>query len=67
LILLVFITILVIGKILIPSNARFLEDWLRDAFLPFSGGPRACLGKKFGETEGIAALTMLVSQFKITV
>ncbi|KAF9555383.1 cytochrome P450 [Agrocybe pediades] len=46
---------------------RFLGDWNRDAFLPFSGGARACLGRKFFETEGIAILTMIISQYKITV
>ncbi|KAK7051243.1 hypothetical protein VNI00_004743 [Paramarasmius palmivorus] len=45
--------------------SRFREDWPRDAFLPFSGGARACIGRKFFETEGIAILTMLVSQYKI--
>jgi len=47
--------------------ARFLEDWPRDAFLPFSAGPRACLGRKFFETEAIATLTMIVSQYKISI
>ncbi|KAF9054629.1 cytochrome P450 [Panaeolus papilionaceus] len=48
--------------------SRFLQpDWPRDAFLPFSSGPRACIGRKFFETEGIAILTMLVSQFKISI
>ncbi|KAF9450841.1 cytochrome P450 [Macrolepiota fuliginosa MF-IS2] len=47
---------------------RFTKPgWDRDAFLPFSGGARACLGRKFFETEGIAALTMLVSRYKITI
>ncbi|OJA11846.1 hypothetical protein AZE42_04071 [Rhizopogon vesiculosus] len=26
---------------------RFLGDWNRDAFLPFSGGYRACVGRKW--------------------
>jgi len=49
------------------NPSRFLKDWPRDAFLPFSAGARACLGRKFFETEGIAVLTMLASQYKITV
>ncbi|KAL0575905.1 hypothetical protein V5O48_006078 [Marasmius crinis-equi] len=48
-----------------PSRFRD-PDWPRDAFLPFSGGARACIGRKFFETEGIAILTMLVSRYKIT-
>ncbi|KDR75779.1 hypothetical protein GALMADRAFT_248468 [Galerina marginata CBS 339.88] len=48
--------------------SRFLKpDWPRDAFVPFSVGARACLGRKFFETEGIAVLTMLVSRYKITI
>ncbi|KAH9474466.1 Cytochrome P450 monooxygenase 124 [Psilocybe cubensis] len=46
---------------------RFLKDWPRDAFMPFSAGPRACLGRKFFETEAIATVVMLVSRYKITV
>ncbi|KII87602.1 hypothetical protein PLICRDRAFT_54684 [Plicaturopsis crispa FD-325 SS-3] len=46
---------------------RFLKEYNRDAFLPFSGGSRACLGRKFFETEGIAILTMLISKYRISV
>jgi len=48
--------------------ARFLNpDWPRDAFFPFSAGPRACLGRKFFETEGTAVLTMMISRYKIEI
>ncbi|PPR04816.1 hypothetical protein CVT24_007076 [Panaeolus cyanescens] len=47
---------------------RFLEpDWPRDAFYPFAAGPRACLGRKFAETEAVAVLTRLIMKYKITV
>ena len=26
---------------------RFLGDWPRDSFLPFSGGARSCLGRRY--------------------
>ncbi|EMD35530.1 hypothetical protein CERSUDRAFT_116271 [Gelatoporia subvermispora B] len=47
--------------------ARFLGDWPRDAFCPFSAGPRACLGRRFSETEGVAILSLLVSRYRIEV
>ncbi|KAI0298659.1 cytochrome P450 [Multifurca ochricompacta] len=46
---------------------RFLGDWPKDAFIPFSLGARACLGRRFFETEGIAVMTMLVSNYKIEI
>jgi len=44
---------------------RFLGDWPRDAFMPFSQGARGCPGRRFFETEAIAVMTMLVSKYKI--
>ncbi|PBK86527.1 cytochrome P450 [Armillaria gallica] len=49
------------------SPSRFLDDWPREAFMPFSQGARACIGRKFFETEAIAVLTMIISKYKITV
>ncbi|KIK42697.1 hypothetical protein CY34DRAFT_83093 [Suillus luteus UH-Slu-Lm8-n1] len=46
---------------------RFLGDWNRDAFLPFSGGYRGCVGRKFSETEGAAVLTLLISRYTISI
>ncbi|KAF7790506.1 hypothetical protein EIP86_001461 [Pleurotus ostreatoroseus] len=46
---------------------RFLENWPRDAFLPFSAGPRACLGRRFTETESIAVLTMISLRYEVRV
>ncbi|KAG2136237.1 hypothetical protein BD769DRAFT_1385347 [Suillus cothurnatus] len=46
---------------------RFLGDWNRDAFLAFSGGYRGCVGRKFAETEGAAVLTILISQYIISI
>ncbi|KAE9404561.1 cytochrome P450 [Gymnopus androsaceus JB14] len=48
--------------------ARFLDpDWPRDGFVPFSAGPRACIGRKFFETEAVAVLAMLVLKYKFKV
>ncbi|KAF9451960.1 cytochrome P450 [Macrolepiota fuliginosa MF-IS2] len=44
---------------------RFLGEWNKDALVAFSVGPRACLGRKFNETEGVAALTSIISQYKV--
>ncbi|PFH50911.1 hypothetical protein AMATHDRAFT_40534 [Amanita thiersii Skay4041] len=47
--------------------SRFLEDWDRDAFAPFSIGSRACLGRRFAEMESVAVLCTVVSRYKIEV
>jgi len=47
--------------------SRFEGDWPRDAFIPFSGGVRSCIGRRFAELESIVAITMLVKKYKITV
>ncbi|OBZ67576.1 hypothetical protein A0H81_12405 [Grifola frondosa] len=47
--------------------SRFLGDWPRDAFLPFSGGPRACVGRRFSETEAVAILSLIISRYKVEV
>ncbi|TDL26326.1 614/534 cytochrome P450 [Rickenella mellea] len=47
---------------------RFLEDYNRDAFLPFSGGARSCIGRRYiFETESIAFLTKIIQNYKIEV
>ncbi|KIP01931.1 hypothetical protein PHLGIDRAFT_320485 [Phlebiopsis gigantea 11061_1 CR5-6] len=46
---------------------RFLGEWNREAFMPYSLGPRSCLGRNFFEAEAIAILTSLVRNFKIAV
>ncbi len=46
---------------------RFMPDRPRPdkcAYLPFSVGPRVCLGKRFGLTEGILCLATLAQHFR---
>ena len=47
--------------------ARFLGNCSRDALLPFWGGLRGCIGGGFAETEGVAALSLLVAHYCIEV
>ncbi|EJC99158.1 614/534 cytochrome P450 [Fomitiporia mediterranea MF3/22] len=46
---------------------RFMEDWPRDAFLPFSGGARSCIGRRFSETEATAILAVLLARYRVEV
>lgn len=47
--------------------SRFLGDWPKDAFIPFSGGPRACVGRRFFEVFGVAFISLLISRYKVEV
>ncbi|KAG9091740.1 hypothetical protein FRC06_000395 [Ceratobasidium sp. 370] len=48
--------------------ARFMsQDWNRDAFIPFSAGPRSCIGRRFAETTVVASLTGLLSKYNVSV
>lgn len=49
------------------NPSRFLGDWPKEAFMPFSLAARACLGRGFAETEAIAVITLLISRYKVEV
>lgn len=50
----------------LPS--RFLDpNWNRDAFIPFSAGPRSCIGRRFAETTIIAMIVQLLPKYKISI
>ncbi|TFK27615.1 cytochrome P450 [Coprinopsis marcescibilis] len=46
---------------------RFLEAYRRDAFIPFSSGPRAFPGRRFFETEAITVMAMFISRYKVSI
>ncbi len=45
---------------------RFLKDYNKDAFLPFSAGARACIGRRFAEVESVCMLALMIRTFDIT-
>ncbi|ELU42400.1 cytochrome P450 [Rhizoctonia solani AG-1 IA] len=47
---------------------RFMDPhWNRDAFIAFSLGPRACIGRRFAETSLVAELVTLLSNYKVSI
>ncbi|KAB5589580.1 Cytochrome P450 family protein [Ceratobasidium theobromae] len=47
---------------------RFMDPhWNRDAFVAFSLGPRACIGRRFAETTLVAGLSVLISKYQISI
>ncbi|KAF8600983.1 cytochrome P450 [Ceratobasidium sp. AG-I] len=47
--------------------SRFSEPYNKDAFVPWLNGRRTCIGQKFAETEGIAALATILARYEVTV
>ncbi|CAG8745443.1 3264_t:CDS:2, partial [Acaulospora colombiana] len=46
---------------------RFLGNWPKKAFAPFSLGGRACIGRRFAEVESLVVLSMLVRNYRISI
>ncbi|VDC07904.1 unnamed protein product [Peniophora sp. CBMAI 1063] len=46
---------------------RFLGDWNREAFIPFSTGSRACIGRRFSETEAAVVLTHILTRYTVKI
>lgn len=44
---------------------RFLADYNHDAFVPFSTGPRGCVGRKFAEVTDVALIALFVRHFEV--
>lgn len=49
------------------NPSRFLANYPREAFIPFSSGPRSCIGRKFFETEAVAILSLIISRYKVSI
>ncbi|KAG8751176.1 hypothetical protein FRC12_012554 [Ceratobasidium sp. 428] len=46
---------------------RFTDAYNKDAFLSFGTGRRACVGRKFAETEATAVLATVLAQYEISI
>jgi cytochrome P450 len=46
---------------------RFLGDYPKTAFIPFSDGARACLGKRFAQIEAVTVLATIVQNYTIEI
>ncbi|KAG9086923.1 hypothetical protein FS749_003282 [Ceratobasidium sp. UAMH 11750] len=47
--------------------SRFADAYNKDAFLAFGVGRRACLGRKFAETEGTAVLAAILARYEVSI
>ncbi|EJD34764.1 cytochrome P450 [Auricularia subglabra TFB-10046 SS5] len=44
---------------------RFLSEWPRDAWVPFTCGPHVCLGQRFATLESICVLARIVRKYRL--
>ena len=42
------------------------KQCMREAYMPFSSGPRVCMGAGFAMVEGVLMLSMILKHFRIT-